>query len=491
VVNLWNRNAIVYFLRDLIPVLPSLDPVELYALMRRNGLLAATRPGVNSNRDLIQSIAKLASVPDPEELLGHIADELGDSITRAGSNSASEPASSVDEAELTQPIDPSGQEDGYVLPSLSASDILHAVDQIETLSPIADEEAIEFFIAKAVGKLWREKLANPRAVDVDAMRSYPAGEYASVVRARFLEQLEGAESLAVPEGYRFHVGGQTVRPNLMQRLVAYRLLHEKRLGNWSGTGAGKTMAAILASRCANARLTLIVALNNTLDGWKHEILNTFPDSGVILKQRGSLAPDPSRHTYLLLNFETFQQADSSSMVQRLVDSHRIDMVVLDEVHSVKQRAAIQSKRRQVLGGLLTLAAERNPDLHVLGMSATPVVNNLMEAVSLLEMVKGARYSDLRTRPTLPNVVAIHEKLVTHGVRYRPQYSQVLDERCVEVPGEGLIPHLQAIRKGDVLGIERVLLEAKVESIVAGSRPGTLIYSHFVEGIVPRLREVLT
>ncbi len=492
VVNRWNRNAIISFLRSLMPILPSLDPVELYALMRQNGLLIASRERTNANRELITNIVRLTSVANPEVLVASIADELRETTAATVSEDGAGLGAliNLDDAEVSEPVTPPHQGAQDELPSLDATDILRAVDQIVSLSPTTDQEAVEFFIAKAVGKLWREKLTNQDSVDPRSILSYPAGEYAGIVRSRFLAQLDGAEGLSLPQGYRFHVQGEIRQPNLMQRLIAYRLREEKRLGNWSGTGAGKTMGAILASRVVTAHLTVIVALNNTLDGWMQEILNTFPDSTVIIKERGSLTIDHHAHTYLLLNFEAFQQPDSPSMVRRLVGEHRIDMVVLDEVQSVKQRGAVASKRRQVLGGLLSLAAERNPDLYVLGMSATPVVNNLTEAVSLLEMILGIRYPELGTRPTIPNAIAVHEKLVTSGVRYKPEYALALTEQRVEVPGDGVIDALRKVGKGNVLGMEQVLLAAKLSTIVAHTRPGTLIYSHYVEQIVFPLRQAL-
>ena len=67
---------------------------------------------------------------------------------------------------------------------------------------------------------------------------------------------------------------------------------------------------------------------------------------------------PTKHTYLVLNFETFQQPDSAAMVRRLVEKHQIDFVVLDEIQSVKQRTPkVTSKRRQVVSGLLSAASE--------------------------------------------------------------------------------------------------------------------------------------
>jgi superfamily II DNA or RNA helicase len=487
----WTRNAILSFLRSLAPVLPALDPAELYTIVRQNGLLTASKEHNNTNRHLIQAIVAMASSEDAEAAIEIIADEIEGFVGSAH----------ADDGRALRDVEDSSQEiidvvvvpndgDPPELPSLRATDVLRAADQIKVLCPSADEEAVEFFIAKAVGKIWRRVLAEGTFVDIDELRAYPAGEYAQIVRMRFLQQFEGAQNLPVPIGYQFRAGNQIVSPNLMQRLIAYRLESEHRIGNWSGTGAGKTMAAILASRVTDAHLTIVVGLNNTLDGWKKEILNTFPESIVVIKERGSVTVDPHARTYLLLNFEAFQQPDSSTMVERLIAHHRVDMIVLDEVHSVKQRNTVASKRRRVLGGLLTLTAERNPGLRVLGMSATPVVNNLSEAVSLLEMVKGIRYPELKTRPTIPNIIAVHEKLVTDGVRYIPEYKQALSERTIDVPGDHLIVDLKRVGKGDVLGIEQILLTAKLNAIVAEARPGTLIYSHYVDKIVPMLRVAL-
>jgi N12 class adenine-specific DNA methylase len=159
----------------------------------------------------------------------------------------------------------------------------------------------------------------------------------------------------------------------MQTLIAYRMVTESRLGNWSGTGAGKTMAAILARRVCDARLTVVVGLDSTIRhaarGWAKEIRSPFPDSRIIIKQRGDLEIDPAAHTFVLLNFEAFQQRDSAVMARRLVENHQVDMIVLDEIQCATQGARTTSKRRQTLLGLLCAARERNPELRVLGMWA--------------------------------------------------------------------------------------------------------------------------
>ena len=76
-------------------------------------------------------------------------------------------------------------------------------------------------------------------------------------------------------------------PNLMQRFTAYHVLSERRLGDWSGVGAGKTLSARFASRVIDARLAVVVALNSTVVPWSKRIIETYPDSIVHVEERGA------------------------------------------------------------------------------------------------------------------------------------------------------------------------------------------------------------
>ena len=53
---------------------------------------------------------------------------------------------------------------------------------------------------------------------------------------------------------------------------------------------------------------------------------------------------------------------------------------------------------------MTAVRKKNENVKVLGLSATPVVNNLMEGRSLLEIITGKIYEDVSTKPTIPNAV---------------------------------------------------------------------------------------
>ena len=479
--NLWNKQAVLSFLYGVKFVLGNLQPAELYAIMRQNGMIASSKTE-NKNASLIKSIRDLCSSPNPEADFETLIAEIERENQLLDEDLAEEQIAEIDIVETSSTEE---------LPALRSLQALKAVDELVQAGITSDEETIEFLVANRVSGLWQDVLNNNGAIDIDILRNENGGVYFETIRSRFLSQYDGAQSLAIPSGYDFRVAGKLAQPNLMQKLAAYRVLSEKRLGNWSGVGAGKTLSAILASRAIDARLTVIVAFNSTVEPWAKRVTETYPDSIVHIKERGDVRVDSSKHTYLILNFETFQQPDSAAMVERLVEKHKIDFIVLDEIQSVKQRTPkLTSKRRQVVSGLLSSASEKNPDLRVLGMSATPVINNLYEAKALLELVKGVSFDELETFSNIPNAIAMHEKLILYGIRYRPEYKQTIETEFKEIQANEYLPKLTKVRKGAILDLERVLLDAKLETILASLKKGTLIYTHYLTGLVTPLREAI-
>ena len=485
ITNKWTKKGVLGFLYNLKPVLSNLQPSELYAIIRQNGILLSARDVRNTTAPLIKNIRDLCSSPNPEVDFEKLVAEI------EKENAVLETEDLADEEVETLEVIPTDEETKEDLPALRSLNALKAVDALVEAGITSDEETIEFLIANRVSGLWQDVLNKDLAVELENLRKETGGIYFNTIRSRFLTQYDGAQSLAIPAGYDFRVEGKLAKPNLMQRLAAYRILTEKRLGNWSGVGAGKTLSAILASRVIDARLTIIVAFNSTVQPWAMRIKEAFPDSVVHIKERGDIRVDPTKHTYLVLNFETFQQPDSVIMVQNLVEKHKIDFVVLDEIQSVKQRTPkIASFRRQRVSYLLAKASEKNPDLCVLGMSATPVINNLYEAKALLELVKAVEFSDLNTFSSIANASAMHEKLILYGIRYRPEYKQTIETEFKEISANEYLAQLRKVRKGAILDLEKVLLDAKLETIISSLRKGTLIYTLYLTGLVSPLRRAI-
>ncbi len=277
----------------------------------------------------------------------------------------------------------------------------------------------------------------------------------------------------------------------MQKLTASRIKQTRRGGNWSGVGAGKTVASVLASLVIGAKVTVVVAFNSNLRRWEEEIRSVCPTARIIAKERGPFVAEQGRPTFILLNYESFQQPwGEKELVPNLTDALTVDFIVLDEIQSVRQRSeSEESQRRKTMRAFLDLAARANSQLCVLGMSATPVINNLVEARTTLELVTGQSFENVPTKPTVANAARFHQQMIRHGLRFRPKHSQQVSFRHIEIDGTECLDDLKNLpRRGYIPQLERILLRAKLPELVSLVRPGTLIYTQFVTEMVDPLVE---
>lgn len=197
----------------------------------------------------------------------------------------------------------------------------------------------------------------------------------------------------------FTVEGVPAQPNLMQQRIAYVVGTDRAVCNFSGTGAGKTLSAILASRVIQAELTVILTANSTLVGWQEAIHGAFHGCHVAFTVDAlALAPHGAPR-YLILNYEKFQVAGAESMADALV-SLKPDFVVLDEIQFNKERKGVRtSARRRVLHDMV----QRIPTTGILAMTATPVINDLHELKALMETSLRRRL-EMGTQPTQENAL---------------------------------------------------------------------------------------
>ncbi len=363
----------------------------------------------------------------------------------------------------------------------------------------ADAEAVAFLIASAVRKLWSHAFRD-EAQAVAQAEAAPDNEYAQRAAGRFLAEYRAAKDLVIPAGYAFRgLDGELSETHLMQRLIASQVQTRRRVGNWSGTGAGKTLAAVLASRVVDARLTVVTCPNSVVSVWEGTIRTAFPDSLIAVKTWDAPAPDAATgfdargHRYLLLNYEMFQQPSSQQAVRRLVEAERIDLVVIDEVQAVKQRDdKLITQRRENVALLVSQAGLRNPELGVLGMSATPVVNNLQEGKSLVELITGLEHPELPTWPTVGNCLRLYQQLVLLGIRELPDYAMGLTTVTDRIELEdATLDEIRALGpKPTLLELERILTRERLPAILRRVKPGTLIYTELLDGIAKQLRDAL-
>jgi len=373
-------------------------------------------------------------------------------------------------------------------------EILASTSAIESVS--VDEEIMEFLVSRSIQKLWKSVFRNTEEQNKRFISKIQknGNKYHDTVVDIFLSDYNGAKLIEhnLPNSYSFEY-----RPKLMQSYVAHKIKTNDFYGNFSGTGAGKTLSAVLASRIIDSMMTVIVCPNDIVNQWRDEIQKIFPDS-IITTGRPAfhVKYDNSKYQYLILNYDKFSQSYSQNLISILV-KEKIDFVILDEIHYAKKRGEVkeESIRHRNLEAMLSAIRNRNQQesiqpVKVLGLSATPVINHLSEGKSLLEIITGKRYDDLSTNPTIPNANSLYQKLSTISIREMPRYNVQTNTEHVEViaekPSDINIKEL----KRNPLAIEQFLTDARIPEIINRIRGQTIIYTEYVTEIIPKIKKAV-
>lgn len=491
--NLWTIEAIRQFVASLEKYIPNLTQAERYKIFEQAGVLDAKSPeNIKLIRDIIRG--KLSGQKLKEFIQGKDVDLLEtEADASKGITSDNElgfldadaklETSNIIEnrVELIEQIDGDGE-----LPTVKVKNSLEFLSSQIVAS--ADQEAIDYFVASRRSRIWAEVFEDESAVA--AAETFSDEGYGRQVKDQFLDEYYQARDMPIPAGWGFRINGKITAPNLMQKLAAVRLRTQKRMLNLSLTGTGKTIGGILSSRIIDAKLTVIICPLDTIPNWSMEIKQTFSDSRVTIKNFNPYWESiETGHHYILLNHEMFQQASSPIEVRQLLERFKIDLIIVDEIHRCKQRADDPSKRRQMVLALITNAAEINPDLHVLGMSATPVINNLKEGISLVELVTGLERNDLAERATLNNCMRLHQAFTTLGIRSRVKPKIKIYRVPIEIDCTELVEEIRESGTS-VLKMEKILTRARIPIILQNIKPKTIIYTHYLDGIADQLQTAL-
>src|ERR1700733_6974240 len=383
-------------------------------------------------------------------------------------------------------------------PIVETRNILGSVNQAVVYG--CDSETVDFLIKSSVGRIWKHAFEDLQGALLQVNITLPPEEmYMKKVQEQFLEEFNETQELIIPSDYSF-----PHPPELMQKYTACLIRKRKRFGNWCGTGAGKTLASILASRVIKAQCTIICCPNNVIETWKKEINKSFPNSLIIVKNWKEALKENVKPVYLILNYEIFKEKNYKKILDQIILKRKIDFVIVDEIHQSKQRKPDRklSQRRRTLLNFLAQATIYNEQLHVLGMSATPVINNLFEGKALIEMITGKKYDDLETRPTRNNCVALYKQLIIHGFRWLPDYKIHINLKPENfINASWLLPDLIKllnIRKDDNFKkkiinpqpLEALLTKAKIPFILNNLKPSTIIYTYYVDNIVIQLQNAI-
>lgn len=484
----WTKLSLINFIKSLETELINLDSVELITIINSNNLakkinqlgsleeFVASEGGSEARKNSLRQI--LGTLEANAEYV-----ELDDSLETQLEQTLVESTKFDEKVESSQ------------LTPFNPIEELHMYDNAKVTASL-DDENIDFLLKNQLNKLWNRVIN--KEVLLDVLANEAGGDNFNIIKAWFFDEYKKIISFQLPEDYNFKDNkGKLIQPNLMQRLTVHRLIAEKSYGNWSGTGAGKTLSAILAGRVAGVKNTLIICNNATVEGWVNSINEYFLNNKIYVKRvledvdkktynvfkKYNINLDDVGNNYIVLNYETFQQDDSEFVVSELLKNNRLDYLILDEIQNVKQRDDEQSSRRDVVNKLIIASRERNEDLLVLAMSATPVINNLTEPKKLIELLTGESHNELDTRENIINGVEMYKALTRYGLRYRPKNGISVNEELIEIDGSYLADVLVDIPRGAIVEFEKVLLETKLDGIKTKITKGCLLYTHYVTDLI--------
>lgn len=353
---------------------------------------------------------------------------------------------------------------------------------------VSSGEKGAYLLKESVNKIWNCVLSSESYLETVKEMRESSGPWLTYVLDTFMMEYKSVLNEKVGPDYKFEYP-----PSLMQKLMSYRIATNPYYGNWCGTGAGKTNAFLIASRRIDARVTVCVCPNAVVETIRKSILRVYPESTIIIPKSldDITSYDRSKYNYVILNYEKFCQSYSPALVDKLVSLNQIDFLCFDEVHRAKND---MSSINQNLTNLRVLGGEKNPGMRVLGMTATPLINNLSEVRNLLELITGTSFEDIMPTNlvTINNIHNAYKYLILYGFRYVPDYKINCIEEKVDIDGtKELAEKLVGFENSEVGDIEGHMIQVKYEGIRYHIKKyRTIIYTQFIKNILPRIKEEL-
>jgi superfamily II DNA or RNA helicase len=454
----WNSNRLIGEIEDLLPLMQTLEGVDLYALLMESGMLSALMDKLEM--ETFAEVMQVLRTEGVQRIVTRIAtSRRSDSVAIAERGNTIEELGNIDDR-----------------PQELTLQQLHDAD--EFVKKNVSEDFVKIFVARKLNAL-RNKYFDRDDDFIKSVLDETGGIQFNHLRDLLFKEIQESEELIVPQ-WRLHIDGVPVFPSRMQKFVAAKLIQESQWSNWSGVGAGKTAAAGLAAFAIGSKLTVVIANNSNVDQWGVELDHAFSGVHIHKNLHTGIRGEGS---FVIINFEKFQGVGTEALIDTIVRL-KPDLLVIDEVQLMKRRDGFVASKRSIN---LNSLRQQLTDTKVLTMSATPVINHLSEGVSLLEATRAEKVR-INTKPTTTNALALYTELYRSGIRYRPNYGQVLETNPIRLQNDGLLGGLRTLQVPySVLTIEQMLLETKLEGIRDHLKQGTIIYTQFVTGIVPAVK----
>ena len=320
---------------------------------------------------------------------------------------------------------------------------------------------------------------------------------------RFFDELEFKENIAshypsdftplVKDNY-----GVTHNLTWHQQVIGYYATRSGLL-DIGDTGVGKTAAALTAVALNNTMRNLIICPKSLIvnNQWRNFIRNMFKDA-VIFEQKDALKKDfklpRGKRVFYLLSYQTASRSSGRTVLRKLQD---IDYLILDEGQRVKIRDEDKLSRcRARIENMLT-KIRKIRKINVLMLTATPVVNTVHEAKSLLQLITGKKFKDVSNFNSVYNLVKMHVKLKEFSIRYEKVYPVDISSKDICCSANlQLAPHRRLLTDIGFLGMDQIALsEAKMPKIIeeinrTPANEKIILFTKYVTGMVDVMAEEL-
>ena len=356
-------------------------------------------------------------------------------------------------------------------------------------------EKNKFLSEVEIQKIWNEVLKedsnkSKKLIDKLLEQRETSSEWLSSIIDEFMKEYGRVQSITQDKDYKFKDA-----PSLMQKLMVYKLIENDSYLNLCGTGAGKTNAFLMASRAIGAKYSVIICPNGVKSSWIEAIEAIYPT--ITTKEYESTRDlkyiESKEGVYIIINYEKFSSGSlcTKDKMDEFINTIHPQFVCFDELHNAKAASEDASLRNENLRYFRQKANEvYGEGFKTLGMTATPLINNLNEVRSLLELVTGKEFNEIGNRNTIENIHLAYKNLLLYGFRFVPNYGINVKNTEVDIDGAHLKESLMYLKNDDVNTIEGSFVNDKMKAIRGDLTQGTIVYTTFIEKIVPKIEKKL-
>lgn len=385
--------------------------------------------------------------------------------------------------------------------------MLRAADNIlnddESIIKVSDGETSAALINIFTSHIWNLVLCGVNKDTLISEMRPKLGAWGQKVLDIFENDYNEVSSIPTPSDYGFPKGD----PNLMQKLIANRMMNNSFFGNWSAPGAGKTNSMLLSVSLTDCKMIVVVCPNSVVSTIDSAIREFYNDSITIdtvivddINKLYGYAPYADR-TFIVINYEKFQQdPEKTKVLIKDIEALAPDMIVFDEIHRAKEEARVSSGLNKYLRELRKTCAKANSDLKVLGMTATPCVNKISDVRNIMELLTGLKYDEIGDRAkNIFHCCSAYQALLLNGFRYIPQYPMVRSEKIIKInhsiPFNKDIYSMLKSKNGNKWSeLDKMLADIKFKMMVDQNlinHGRTIVYTNYVTGIVDNISKAAT